>query len=136
VSSVSGKSIGVSAGSTANGAPIVQLSTGASIQWRLVGVADGYFNIVNVHSGEALDNTGGSTANGTQMQQWSLIGVGNANQQWRIVSAGGGLSLIINRTSGHALDLRDGNTADGAAIQQWEPASMNPNQRWRIVAVT
>jgi hypothetical protein len=136
VSSLSGKSIGVSSGSTADGARIVQVSTrDQSQQWRLVYVDSGYFNVVNRATGKALDNPDGSQSDGTQMQQWTITGSGNANQQWRFTAAGDGYYLIVNRASGRALDLRDGNLNDGAAIQQWEPASTNPNQRWLIAAV-
>lgn len=126
----------MASGATTDGARIVQSSTGDSAQqWRLVQVGSGYYNVVNVKTGKALDNPDGSQANGTQMQQWTIWGAGNANQQWRFESAGGGYYLVINRASGRALDLRDGSAAAGAAIQQWEPASTNPNQRWRISAV-
>lgn len=135
VSSLSGKSVGVRSGSTANGAPIVQTSTrDTTQQWRVVNVGSGYVNLINVRTGKALDNTDGSQQDGTPMQQWAITGVGNANQQWRFTAAGDGYYLIINRASGRALDLRDGNRSDGATIQQWEPAAPNPNQRWRIVS--
>ncbi|MGH3663995.1 MAG: RICIN domain-containing protein [Micromonosporaceae bacterium] len=136
VSSLSGKTIGVSSGSTADGAHIVQVSTkGKSQQWRLVSVDSGHFNVINRATGKALDNPDGSQSDGTQIQQWTITGHGNANQQWRFTPAGDGYYLIVNRASGRALDLRDGNVSDGAAIQQWEPASSNPNQRWRVTAV-
>lgn len=135
-SSITGKSIGVASGSTADGAGIVQVSGQDNAQqWRMVHVGSGYYNLINVKSGKALDNPNGSQDNGTQMQQWTIWDGGNANQQWRFESAGDGFYLVINRASGRALDLRDSNNNDGAPIQQWEPASKNPNQRWRIAVV-
>ncbi len=44
----------------------------------------GYNYIVNLHSGLALDDTNGSTSNGTQIQLWSQIN-GNANQEWSLI---------------------------------------------------
>lgn len=136
-SKVSGKSIGVAGGSTSNGARIVQLgTTGASARWKLVDVGEGFFNIISVHTGKALDNTDGSRTPGSPMQQWEIRGKGNGNQQWRFSSVGNGYYLIVNRTSGHALDLRDGGVADGTLIQQWTAERSNPHQLWRLVGVS
>ena len=45
----------------------------------------GYY-IVNASSGKVLDDPGGSTSNGTLIDQWQLNG--GANQQWDFVPAG------------------------------------------------
>ncbi|MGH3712631.1 MAG: RICIN domain-containing protein [Micromonosporaceae bacterium] len=130
-SQVTGKSFGVAANSTADGARMVQIGADEpSTRYRLVDVGDGFFNIINAN-GRALDNPGGSPDRGTPMQQWTLD-KGNPNQQWRFVSVGDAY-LVINRASGLALDLRDGDTGDGAVIQQWTAERDNPNQHWRLV---
>lgn len=137
ISRASGKPMGVTGPSTADGALILQWTDSADPdqRWTLNDAGSGYFNVINVNSAKALDNPGGSTTNGTQMQQWSISGTGNFNQQWQISSAGGGWYTIVNRTSGKALDIRDGAVADGAAAQQWTPGGGNPNQQFKFLPV-
>ncbi len=135
VNQASGKPFGVVGASTANGAQIAGSADDAALDqvWSLVDAGGGYFNVIDGNSGLALDDTNGSTSNGTVMQQWAISGTGNANQQWRITSVGGGYYSITNRTSGLVLDLTNGNTADGTPIQQWAGAAGNPNQGWQFI---
>ncbi len=78
----------------------------------------GYNYIVNLHSGLAVDDTNGSTSNGTLVQQWAQIN-GNANQEWSLVPAGNGYDYIINLHSGLALDDTNGSTSNGTILQLW-----------------
>ncbi len=135
VSRTSGKPIGVYGASMADGALIVQFTDDGDPdqRWRLVDAGSGYLNLINVNSGKALDNPGGSRTNGTQMQQWTIVGTGNNNQKWQLTSVGGGWYTIKNRTSGKVLDVRDGSVADAAAIQQWTYGSGNANQQFKFV---
>ena len=132
---LSGKPIGVFSASTADGAQIIQWThdSDPDQQWTLRDAGGGYFNIVNVNSGKALDDTNGSIANGNPMQQWTISGTGNSNQQWQIVSLGNGYYKVVNRTSGLVLDLTGGNSDDGTTIQQWAAGVNNPNQGWQFV---
>lgn len=134
VNHLSGKPFGVSGASTANGAQIVSWTDSGDPdqQWTLLDAGGGWFNVVDVNSGLALDDTNGSTANGNFMQQWAL-GSGNFNQQWQINSQGNGYYSLINRTSGLALDLNGGGLTDGVNIQQWAFGSGNLNQQWQLV---
>jgi glucosylceramidase len=136
VNRATGKPIGVYGASTANGAQIVQWTNDGDSdqQWTLKDAGSGYLNLANVHSGLALDDTNGSTANGTQMQQWSITS-GNANQQWQLTPLGNGYYTITNRTSGLVLDLAGGGIGDGIAIQQWSATSGNFNQQWQLIGV-
>ena len=102
-------------------------------RWQLVNAGSGYFNVINSNSGKALDNPGGSTADGTQMQQWTIWGTGNNNQQWLISPVGDGWYTVQNRTSGKVLDVREGSVSDTTAIQQWMYFTGNPNQQFRFV---
>ncbi len=135
VSRASGKPIGVCYASTADGACILQFTDDGDPdqRWQLVNAGAGYFNVINANSGKALDNPGGSTADGTQMQQWTIWGSGNSNQQWLISAVAGGWYTITNRTSGKVLDVREGSVSDTTAIQQWTYFSGNPNQQFRFV---
>lgn len=96
-------------------------------------VSSGYNYIVNLHSGLALDDTNGSTSNGTIMQLWTQYS-GDANQEWSLVSAGNGYYYIINRTSGLALDDTNGSTSNGTLVQQWTQYNGNANQQWKFVS--
>ncbi len=135
VSQASGKPFGVADASTADGARIVGSADNAALDqvWTLADAGGGYFNILNGNSGKALDDTGGSTANGNPMQQWTISGTGNANQQWQLTPLGNGYYKVVNRTSGLVLDLTNGNTDDGTTIQQWTAGLNNPNQGWQFV---
>jgi glucosylceramidase len=137
ISRVTDKPIDVSGESTANGARIVQSTDDddPSQQWELVSAGNGYYNIINVNSGKALDDTNGSTSNGNPMQQYTITGTGNSNQQWQI-TANGSWYTITNLTSGIQLNLTNGLLADGTTIQQWASSSSDPNAQWQFVPVS
>ena len=58
----------------------------ANQQWAFVSIGDGYYYIVNHLSGKVLDDTGWSTTDGTNIQQWTQE-AGQANQEWSIIAA-------------------------------------------------
>ncbi|WP_207916456.1 glycoside hydrolase [Micromonospora sp. KC723] len=128
----SGKVIGVSGASTADGAPIVQQSdTGAaSQQWQVVDAGGGYVKLVNRNSGKVLDVDARSTADGATVIQYSDNG--GANQHWQRVSSGDYVKLV-NRHSGKVLDVYQRSTADGAAVVQWSDNG-GSNQQWSLPA--
>lgn len=138
VSLATGKSAGVSQGSGADGARITQSgdAVGSAQHWRMVAGPSGCYQLINVRSGKSLDNTDGTSTNGTQMQQWTWYQA-SANQSWCFRSVGSGRYSIRNMTSGFLLDVRDGGTADGVAVQQWnaDPAAPNANQTWLLAPV-
>ena len=95
VNDASGKALDDPGGSKANGVSIIQyqLHGAPNQQWRLVHlppgpvVGDNYrFNIINVASGKALDDPGGSKANGVQIIQYQPHQ--GLNQQWDIEEVG------------------------------------------------
>ena len=57
----------------------------SEFRWRLDPTGDGYYRLVNRHSGKVLDVAGGpgSLGDGVNVQQWDNNG--QANQQWRFV---------------------------------------------------
>ena len=138
VNSATGKSVGVSRSSTADGAKIVQGggATDRAAQWRLLASHSGCYHLINVKSRKAMDNPDGTSTNGVQMQQWTYYW-GNYNQSWCFRSIGAGRYSIRNLTSGFLLDVKDGRSADGTWIQQWnaDPAAPNANQTWRLFPV-
>jgi hypothetical protein len=97
------------------------------------GLGSGPYYIVNLHSGKVIDDTNGSTSNGTVMQQWSESS-GDNNQEWSLVSAGSGYYYIVNGHSGLVLDDTNGSTTNGTTIQQWAEFSGDANQEWSFVS--
>ncbi len=93
------------------------VTAGTATSWS------GTYQLVNRHSGQLLDASGGSTADGTPLIQWPANG--GANQQWRIAPAAGGGYTITGSGSGKSLDIplaspTAGTQADLAtATQQW-----------------
>lgn len=113
----SGRAADVSAGSTADGADVLQWSWngGANQQWQFQDAGAGYSRVVNRNSGRCLDVSAGSTADGADVIQWACGG--GANQQWRVVPVGRNFQLVA-RHSGRCLAVAGGSTADGGNIVQ------------------
>jgi beta-glucanase (GH16 family) len=125
----SGKVLDVTAGSTSDGAAIIQYYSNGSTnqQWQFISVGSGYYKIKNVNSGKYMDIEGGSTTDGAKNIQWTYSG--STNQQWSLVSAGSGYYKIKNRKSGKILDISGASTADGTQCIQWTDNGTN-NQQW------
>jgi len=82
------------------------------------GLANGTYKLIARHSGKALDASGATTTNGTQIIQWTYGG-GN-NQRWTVTSLGGGLYKIIGVQSGKSIDISNWGTANGTKVQLWD----------------
>jgi hypothetical protein len=89
-----------------------------------------YYKLVNRNSGQDLDISGGSTANGGAAIQWPDDG--GANQQWQEVAVNGGYKLV-NRNSGLLLDDPGYATTPGTALDQWSDSNSS-NQWWNLVS--
>ncbi|TGE23583.1 RICIN domain-containing protein [Hymenobacter metallicola] len=124
-----GKTLEVSANSTANGGRVQQWAWAgaASQKWKLVDAGGGYVRIVNLNSNKSLDVAGPSTADGALTHQWDWLS--QDSQYWQIIGNGDGTYRIINKYSGKALDVQNNSTADGAAVHQWTYGG-GDNQRW------
>ncbi len=90
------------------------------------------YRIVNRNSGKVLDVSGGSTADGGDVIQWTNNG--GTNQQWTLIDAGSSYSRIMNVKSGKVLDVSGASTADGGDVVQWTDNG-GTNQQWQIVDV-
>jgi hypothetical protein len=86
-----------------------------------------WYQLINRHSGQALEVFEWSTADGGNVVQYSDLD--GFNQQWRFVSSGGGYYRLINRHSGKALEVYEWSTADGANVVQWADVG-GANQQW------
>jgi hypothetical protein len=89
-----------------------------------------HYRIVNRNSGQNLDVTGASTANGGLVDQWSTTG--GTNQQWSFTAVNGGYKLV-NVNSNLLLDDPGGSTTEGTQLDQWNDTN-GSNQWWNIVS--
>lgn len=110
----SGKPLEVANASLDNNALVQQNSPdgGEHQKWKFQLTTNGFYEIVNINSGKALDV--GGTVNGSICQQYSYWG--GENQQWAISDFGNGYYKITSRASGKALDVAQQSTADGAGV--------------------
>jgi mannan endo-1,4-beta-mannosidase len=81
----SGKALDVSDASMTDGGNTQLWSYvgAANQQWRIENIGDGYYRLINRHSGKALDVAGGAGMldDGANVQQWTPNG--QTNQHWR-----------------------------------------------------
>ncbi len=126
----SGKMLHVVGAGTSNGTNVAQNGgTGETYQfWALTATSGGYYKIIGVHSGKALDAAG--TADSANVQIYSYWG-GN-NQQWTFVSLPGGFYRIENRASGKVLEVSGSSSSNLANVHQmaWNGGE---NQQWALV---
>jgi hypothetical protein len=84
--------------------------------------------LVNVMNGLCLDVSGGSSAPGTTIQQWTCNG--EAPQSWTFTAAADGSFALRSLESGLCLAVRGAASSAGAAIEQ-QPCDGGPAQAWR-----
>ncbi|MGH3416591.1 MAG: RICIN domain-containing protein, partial [Actinocrinis sp.] len=89
----------------------------------------GTYELANCNSGQALDVTAGSTADGGLVIQWPYHG--GTNQQWLVTAAGGGYYTLADANSGKLLDDPNLTTVEGTQLVQWT-ANGGGNQQWLI----
>ena len=107
------KVLDVSWNSTENGANIELFSYngGANQHFNIVPCGDGYYNIINVNSGKALDVDAWGSQNVIQWDQ-----TGGDNQKWSFEYAGNGMYYIRSKSAGKYLDVNGGYARDGANV--------------------
>jgi glucosylceramidase len=90
-----------------------------------------WYQVINTNSGDCVDATNGSSANGTAVQQWSC-GSGNTNQEWQFQPTSNGYYQVDTRNApGVVWDVTGGPSAtgNGTPIQLWS-ATGGTNQQW------
>ncbi|TDC85451.1 hydrolase [Micromonospora sp. KC606] len=90
------------------------------------------YRIVNRNSGKCLDVSGGGTADGADVIQWTCHN--GTNQRWRFEDLGDDNSRLVNVGSGKVLDVNACGSADGANIQQWSWSNNNCQKFRPVVA--
>ncbi|MER7581138.1 RICIN domain-containing protein [Kitasatospora sp. NPDC097691] len=88
-----------------------------------------YYRLVSVRSGQVMDVSAFSAADGTRIQQWT--DQDTANQQWKLRPTGDGYYELVNRNSGKVLGITGDSTAQAAAAEQQTDRS-SASQQWRI----
>jgi hypothetical protein len=87
------------------------------------------------HSGQCLDDTNLSTANGTQYQQYPCEGGYQQMLDFKPVAGKADTYTVVNEHSGKCLDVSSGSTADGAAVIQYT-CNGAVNQQFQLRPVT
>lgn len=104
-----------------------------SIRVRANGVTgkNGTYHLENRSSGKNMDITGGSTADGADVIQWSNNG--GTNQQFTLTDEGDGCYRIISVVSGKAVDVSGASTNNAANVLQWTYNNAQ-NQRYILLS--
>lgn len=126
------KVLDVPGASVDNGARIQLWSENASQAQRFrftYDEASGFYLIINVGSGKALDAAAGSWANGTAVQQYESNGT--AAQLWSIEPDGDGFRICSAINSAQVLDVPCALADEGAALQLYE-VNGTTAQRWHF----
>ena len=89
----------------------------------------GFYEIVNVDSGKALDAASGMWVDGTVVQQYSPNGT--AAQMWTVEPDGEGYRICSVLNRGQALDVPCADASDGVGIQLYS-ANGTAAQRWNL----
>jgi glucosylceramidase len=90
-----------------------------------------WYEVVNTNSGDCVDDTNGSTSNGTAVQQWACS-TGSTNQEWQFQPTSGGYYQVVTRNGpSEAWDVTGGPSAtgNGTPVQLWS-ATGGTNQQW------
>lgn len=81
----------------------------------------GVYQLAARHSGKALTAYNNGTANGTNIEQNSIVDPNIADKQnWTVSALGSGQYNLIGSFSGRALDVYNISTANGANINLWD----------------
>ena len=96
-------------------------------------IANGTYRIVARHSGKVLDVSGGGTADGSNVVQWTYGG--GYNQRWVVTHLGNNQYSIVGVQSGKALEVSNWGSSNGSNVQIWTNQG-GSNQKWTISATS
>ena len=81
----------------------------------------GVYQVTNRNSGKALTAYNNGTANGTNIEQNTLVDANIADKQnWTVTALGSGQYSVIGAFSGRAMEVTGLSTANGANINLWD----------------
>jgi len=94
---------------------------------------DVFFHIINKHSGQSINISGGSTAAGASIVQ--APSCSGASDHWRIEPVSGGYFLVASWSASLTLNVPNCSTSDGTQIVQWQWGGGTPNELWQFLPV-
>ena len=107
----------VKGASVANGANVqLYKFNGTTAQKFKFVYCDGYYQIVNVRSGKALDVEDGNLTPAANVQQWNASTT-NDNQLFSVLQNDDGSYAFVNKATGLILDVKSGKAANGSNVQ-------------------
>jgi len=95
-------------------------------------IPDGTYVILNNYDGRAVSDPGGSTSQGTIMEQ--ITNTNATSQQWIVTNLGNNIITLTNVASTYNLDVYQNSKSSGALIDQWS-ANYATNQQWQLTSV-
>jgi hypothetical protein len=96
-------------------------------------IPTGTHKLINSASGQCADDSGGSTSNGTKVQQYTCYS--GANQNWVITSVGNGYYSIGSANNSSAVwNVIGSGTSAGTGIQLYSYYSGGTNEQFQPVA--
>lgn len=103
--------------SHASGANVELDSKAASVYqiFEVKHIGNGYYNIINLATGQYLDVYNSASVSGTNVQQAPANG--NNSQKWQILPVGNAYCLVPACATALALDLEDGSVVKGTNVQ-------------------
>jgi len=93
----------------------------------------GVYEIQSASSGQGINVSGWSTANGAQIIQWPYGG--GSNELWNFIPTSNGYYQIKNAYSALDMNVTGASTTNGAKIVRWQFSSFN-NDQWLPVRQT
>lgn len=88
------------------------------------------YQIVNRYSCKSLNVSGGSTADGATIEQYTYSNWNS--EQWQLVATGDGYYKIKNINSGKIMNINGNSTSNGATNIQWSDTN-SWSQEWQLV---
>ena len=126
----SNKCVGVPGGSTAHVQLDIETCNGTATQrFRPEAMGGGFFRLRNELTGQCIDVSGVSLADGAAILQFTCST--GTNQQWSFTDVAGGAERVTARHSGKVLDVTGQATADGTLVEQWS-SNNGTNQQFRL----
>jgi hypothetical protein len=93
--------------------------------------ANGSRHLTAANSGLLMDVSGGSTADGAAVIQWTATGGGN--QTWTLTRVTGNVYTLTGTGSAKCLEVPDNSTAQGTRLDIWT-CNGGANQQWALTA--
>lgn len=124
----------VGAARTTNGANIQiwQYNDAPQEQFNIVYDGNGYYSIIAIHSGKAVDVDNGGKANSTNVQQYEYNGTNS--QKWAIKDTGDRTYNIISKLDSMYLDIANGTVQNGSNVQIYEGNGTSA-QKFKLIKV-